>query len=104
MFHLVPYSVRNCYIPAVIGRIASFVLKVIEYARSFQAIINPKEKAVTIPGLDMGIIILINALNRLHPSILAASSNSMGQFKNMGRSIRITKGTETVAVDKIGAR
>ena len=37
LFHLVPYWFMNVYMAEVMGRMASFVLKVMDYARSFHA-------------------------------------------------------------------
>lgn len=88
----------------VMGRMASFTLNVMEYARSFHAKTKLKHAAVITVGLQIGSAILKKAEKALHPSILAASSSSLGIFKNPGRSISTTKGMDMVAVDNIGAK
>ena len=104
LFHLVPYWFMNVYMAEVMGRMASFVLKVMEYARSFHANTKLKQAAVITVGLEMGIAMRKNALIPLHPSIFAASSSSTGMLKKPGRSISTMNGMDMVAVDKIGAR
>ncbi len=86
------------------GRISALVLKVMEYAKSFQDMTKLKQPAVITAGFVIGIAILINEVNALHPSIFAESSNSFGILKKLGLNKRIVNGMDIVAVDKIGAK
>ena len=63
-----------------------------------------KHAAVITVGLLIGIHILKNTPREVQPSILAASSSSLGILRKPGLNIKTTNGIEIVAVDKIGAK
>lgn len=100
-FHFTRKSLIEATSATVSILLLSDIIRVFANMNSFHASMKQKTAVAAIPGADSGRIILVKALALVQPSILAASSSSLGIFLKNPLNNHIENGSEKTVYEII---